>query len=510
MRDKAAGELVVRTLIHYRDSRRNDPGHIAYSVISDQSLLLNQSAAIVFITAVIEWWSFRNNLTMAIMIRNYLIATGGDPTYQGELISGSLSDIAEEVFPEGYAGFLDKASGKPLYEAVVSLIAFFRLGDVPENIPFVNSMLDLVLGYSGKKSSDLSAFLSYWEEIKDKEALSVSGSGTAVRVMTIHKSKGLDFRAVILPTLDWDMDHGSKGPILWVSPEREPFNEIPVIPVKYNAALAETIFRDEYLAEKYSSFVDNLNLLYVAMTRAREVLIGYGKAYKNDSLLHISGVMQKAFATDRSFSSSSLLNLREYFDDEQSKFTFGEIPHSGITHSDRSAGGYRKMSLTDPLSRLRLKYSSENFLSEGTKREERINYGRLMHLIFSRIITKEDLIPAVETLIESGEMIPEAREEVIRRIELSMADDTVAAWFDGSWRVLNEREILHDRGNISIPDRVMIKDGQAIVVDFKFGEEQKKYLKQIERYSSLLREMGFNDIKAFIWYVDLGKITRMN
>jgi len=145
-----------------------------------------------------------------------------------------------------------------------------------ELIAYLLAFQDHVLGFAGSKNGDLSSFLEWWKTEGIKKSVVLPENQKAIRVLTIHKSKGLEFRVVILPFLSWNLDHKSLyQPTLWVKPDSPPFNKLGMIPVKYKKDLSETIFADYYKEEKYSSYLDNLNLLYVSMTRAKDVIYGF-------------------------------------------------------------------------------------------------------------------------------------------------------------------------------------------------------------------------------------------
>ena len=164
----------------------------------------------------------------------------------------------------------------PLFEATESIIGFFGLGNSPSNVAYLNTFQDYVVSFTGSKSGDLQSFLDWWETTGCGKSVVLPGNQNAMRILTIHKSKGLEFRVVILPFLSWNLDHiPSKQPFLWVKPEATPFNDIGVVPVKYSSELLKTWFAESYTEEKHSVYVDNINLLYVALTRAKEVIYGF-------------------------------------------------------------------------------------------------------------------------------------------------------------------------------------------------------------------------------------------
>ena len=172
--------------------------------------------------------------------------------------------------------FLKKTRELPLFEATENIISFFGLGNHSWNVAYLNAFQDLVMNFSSGKSADIESFIGWWETTGMKKSIALPANQDAARILTIHKAKGLEFKVVILPFLSWSLDHGfSKQPVLWVKPGSPPFNELGLVPVRYRKALADTIFADDYINEKYSAYIDNINLLYVAMTRARDAIYGF-------------------------------------------------------------------------------------------------------------------------------------------------------------------------------------------------------------------------------------------
>ena len=207
------------------------------------------------------------------MLRFFLLAKGSDETDKVSLISEKLIERSENYFPEGYESFLDRIKLLPLYETTESIIGFFGLGEYSWNVAYLNTFQDYVVSFTGNKNLDIQSFLDWWKATGIKKSVVLPGNQDAMRILTIHKSKGLEYKVVILPFLSWNLDYpSSKQPVLWVKPEPAPFNELGIVPVKYNKELADTIFADDYIKEKFSVYIDNINLLYVAFTRAKDDL----------------------------------------------------------------------------------------------------------------------------------------------------------------------------------------------------------------------------------------------
>jgi len=217
-----------------------------FNIVSNDSLILSNSPVITFITSVLYLVNDGNDMiSQAAMLRSYLQATGRGNVEPVILHPDLIGDEMNSIFPDGYSDFLDRLARLPLFEMTENIIGFFDLGLLPENVAYLNSFQDLVLDFSGRKNSELGSFLEWWETEGRRKSVILPENQDATRVLTIHKSKGLEFRAVIVPFISWNLDHqGGNAPALWVKPCSEPFNEVGMVPVRYRKDLENTIFAD--------------------------------------------------------------------------------------------------------------------------------------------------------------------------------------------------------------------------------------------------------------------------
>jgi ATP-dependent exoDNAse (exonuclease V) beta subunit len=289
-----------------------------------------------------------------------------------------------------------------------------------------------------------------------------------------------------------------KSPILWVKPSSEPFNKLGIVPVKYAKNLEDTMFADDYLAEKYSVYIDNINLLYVAFTRAKEALCGFSEKAKSE--VTISAALLKALMhrnLDDEF------NLCDYYDDNTGIFEFGEIKEQSEVFEEIEKLTVSEYRVTNNTLSLKLKFSGENYFSESAStRNERINYGKIMHEAFEEINTSADVVPALKKLSLEGK-IPENEIDILaEKINNLISAPEIREWFHPDNTVLREAGIILPSGLVKRPDRVIIKNGKATIIDFKFGKQKPEHNKQLNQYKELLAGMGYDDIAANIWYVD--------
>jgi len=133
-----------------------------------------------------------------------------------------------------------------------------------------------------------------------------------------------------------------------------------------------------------------------------------------------------------------------------------------------------------------------------------------MHEIFTMILTREDIKDAVGNLHLQGKVATGEQERYIRLIENAMNDLQVSTWFTGDWNILNEAEIIVPGGEIRRPDRVMMRDRQTLIIDYKFGSRTEKgYESQVKEYAELMKTMGYEGVEGYLWYVRLGRVVQV-
>lgn len=508
VRNGREGAMVLKSIIDYSNNNRAG-GRYNFNVISNDSLLLANSPVICFIISVLE---VVNNpadmIARASLLRFFLLASGKSDADKAPLLSRKLIEVSQTYFPYGYEELLESIKQVPLFEAIESIISFFDLGRYSWNVAYLNTFQDFVVNFTGNKNSDIQSFLDWWKSTGSKKSVVLPGSQDAMRILTIHKSKGLEFKIVILPFLSWNLDHiALKQQILWVKPNASPFSELGVLPVKYGKDLLNTIFSDDYREEKSSAYLDNINLLYVAMTRSMEAIYGFSVSNPKSGNT-IAGVLKNAFTVDGEHGIESLLNLSEHYSSEKNRFEYGKLPENKREQSDNrniTSSGYR---VSRSMESLKLKLHGENYFSSGNEElRKKINYGKLMHEVFEGVNTAADINMAVRKLVIDGKLPQDQSADIEMKVKTLIALPMVSDWFSSDAVIMKEAGILMTSGNTRRPDRVIIKDGKATVIDFKFGSENEKYIEQVNLYRGLLSEMGYTNTEAFIWYVDKNKIV---
>ncbi|MDX9747178.1 MAG: Dna2/Cas4 domain-containing protein, partial [Paludibacter sp.] len=379
------------------------------------------------------------------------------------------------------------------------------------------------------KSADLNSFLQWWDEHGINKTIPMPENDQAMRIMTIHKSKGLDFKVVVMPFCDWDFV-GKQKPLLWCTTDKEPFSQLPLLPVEFSSKLGQSVFANQYYSELMHTYIDNLNVAYVAFTRARNEMHCFCKQPRPTA---------KGIITVNSLSSLLYTLLKETadgegtYDDATQTFSAGvECDFStkkengkvteqatssktgrAITNQpDANSADERSASKAYPVellnNRLRIRHRIHNFNREETEiTENPIDYGNLMHEIFSELQAPDEYQYLIDRLIQQGRITAPESRIIAGDLEAFGQLPEVKLWFDPQAKALNETTIITPTGALYRPDRVVLNGNHATVVDYKFGSaEHSQHLRQVEHYATLLKEMGYS-CSGYLCYVKLKKVV---
>ncbi|PKQ63140.1 hypothetical protein BZG02_10280 [Labilibaculum filiforme] len=520
VRNGKEGGLIADTLMAYRASENAKEG-INYDVISNDSLYLKNSSVISFLTHLLHYFVYPNDkINLGFLKQEYLVYIQEQvPADKDLLYTISLEESTfESVFPDEFIANIPELKRQALYDLVEKLIQIFNLNKHAQDFPFLEAFQDLVLGFTKTDAPDLNSFVTYWAERKDKEVISVSDQQDAIRIMTIHKSKGLEFKVVILPFCNWDLDNTRHTNILWCQPKVEGFNALDILPVRYSSSLKETIYYQEYFTEKLQSYIDNLNLLYVAQTRAEEVFISYSPLSAKRDLKNISDLLLIAFENSDNYSSdfngNKIVSLAQHWNKEGHFFEMGELKARTVEVIQKPKEKRKEYPASLLDDRLKLRAHSADYFdfseAESVETFSPVSRGNILHQLFQLIEYKEDVEKAVSQLQFEGKLDQiQADELTIFAAEL-LNDATVSQWFSKEWTVVNERDILMGKGEVQRPDRVIYKGKEAIVIDFKFGKKKENsHKKQVLSYKKLIQQLGFEEVKAFVLYGKLSEIEEV-
>lgn len=412
----------------------------------------------------------------------------------------AVSAMAEEMNKKEEAldeHFLEKLRLLPLPDAFEAILRHMEWSCDSAAFPYLQELHDCVLDFSAKNSGGTYAFLKWWHERGKEKMLSTDVSHEAIRMMTIHKAKGLEAPVVIIPFCDWALDSRIGSHTIWAHAQAAPFDTIPVLPVQYTDKLQHTFFARDYFLEYSQRLLDALNLLYVAVTRAEQELHVFLPFTGKNAEHSISAHVREAL--------SAMEPKEEWEGDLLWRSCDGEIPKKGGASKEREPYTLHKYESGNFYETLKL--ASEDGFDYDPDDSMR-QWGIVLHKALSLIYSSHDVSAALEELVRQGELSgnPSHVKKYAEVIEKKLAEPEIASWFDGSWTVKNEPTLLGPSGTMR-PDRVMEKDGKAIVLDYKFGSPDPMHQKQINRYVQALKRMGYSNVEGRLLYFSLDDMT---
>lgn len=489
----------------------------SFELISEEAYMLESSETVQCIISAMRYISLLNSdvLNEKTRKRNKLALTQLLHAY-GKIDNDDLEMTTPDPdkLTETQEEFIDsiaQLSLLPLYEMVEEIYRVMRLERIEHQENYFCFFLDRVNDFITKKSSDLRLFLVYWDEYLHNKSIP-SGEANGIRIMTIHKSKGLEFHSVLIPFCDWDRGMDPKNfPTLWEETNglEPPFCDFPLVAVKVSNDMPNSYFCDSYNRETVESYMDNLNLLYVALTRAEKNMVIFGEKSSGKKYSKISDVLQEVLRTQGG----------DNWHEDQSLYLSGELEKEDNQKKENieSANPFKRTATKYPFScvnyqqkgKFRQSNKSNDFIedNESTERtNEYIDRGKLLHYLFSKIETADDVDRVVnemefDGLFESAEQ----KNKILVSVHKALASEKGKLYFRPGLKLYNECSILFkdDDGELQVrrPDRVICDGNHMTVIDYKFGKASPKYEKQVAEYVELLEKMGYKAEKD-VWYLD--------
>ena len=552
------GVALIDALMAYNADEKN-AGKTPISVISEESLKISSSSAVKLVVAVLQLIVKGNakkgvktddrrnskvEMDEFISSYNYIYCNNPDLSateiierYFSDDSNIDVSDILKEVHTVALPALVENIIIKVVPEKL-------RQSDVA----FLAAFQDEVLEYCQMYPADIASFVRWWNDTGAKKSSISSPEDTdAVQIMTIHKSKGLEFKCVIIPYADWSLDV-TKPSTIWVRPKLPDNVEIsgmpPYLPIGMNNALKDTLYNDDYEQEFDRIVVDQLNKTYVAFTRAVNELYIYAQSTKKaestligDYLKRIVPQMYDTKLLDPSEIEFTLKKEDIVIDDSGELLTYrmgGVTPEDVRKFKDKSdesesddkekIADYHVNTKTELLitdSEKDTEDDNEVRSDNAAEREskESRRRGRLLHSIMEQVIVADDLPAAIRRMKIAGRLKGKDADEVEAFLKAKMADEKVAKWFDKDLDVITERTILCSDDKNRRPDRIVVsKEGDLEVIDYKFGEQlnDNYNTQQVRRYIKLLREIKAEDgspkyrsVRGYLWYVSLGIVKEI-
>lgn len=466
-------------------------------ILSSDSLLINNASEVKLIIQVLQYLKndkdleAKTGLIYYVACKKNIVETRHDFIREG-LANNSELEFQEWLFKNGVPIVFDFCRSRSLYDAVESIIHAF----MPEKTAnsYVLYFLDLVLEKSLKNHFGISDFLEYWLINYQKFSIPTPEGKNAVQIMTIHKSKGLEFPVVIFPFAEEDYSKADRDK-LWIDFDQENVNinfpkalVDPKKEVEQYGILAQKI----YLEKKEQTLLDNINVIYVALTRAEEQLY----------IISSHNVTSSGFSNNLSKLFLEFLAQLGRYNSTELYYDFGCADRvSTAIDISLDQTNRRIQPVRESLEFGAIKISQKEALMWDSESQKSIEYGNLVHKIMSFVKDYTDVDKAIEQALEQG-LIQSVQQENFRDILYKIVHhDQLKDFFAKDNIVYNERVIIKDGIRNTIPDRVVVNsNGDCLVLDYKTGKHEQKYIQQVLSYGQSLEQMGYKVIKKVLLY----------
>lgn len=480
-------------------------------LVSDEAFLLESSVAVQMLVAAL--FVLNDNRQLNPIPERYLLMH-----YHSDVLGQPLSMLQvataspEDLLPEAFTQHKQELAQLPLYLLCERLYQLFQLDKIQGQDTYIFTFMDELQNHLRSNPSDIHTFLKAWDESIHSRSIP-AGEVDGIRILTIHKSKGLEFHTVLLPYMDWTIEKDRNDDTIWCQTDKEPFNALGSLPINAGKNMQQSDFASDYNEEHLQRRVDALNMIYVAFTRPKNNLYVWGLATEKKETITIAGDL-----------------IRAALPNSQLKYELGTPvtthKEEKTAHKNRMRSTHEKedslpvaMTSSAPTLDFMQSNQSRKFIGSlgteeqtGTVQQTYLEIGKIMHYVLSQIEHTGQIQKVLNRCMAEG-IITDRKlmDVVINRLKKGFTNPKIAQWFQPDNQVFNEcsiTSISKDTGEpITLrPDRVIINDNRITVIDFKFGSPDREHHDQVKAYKELMRAMyPEKQVEGYLWYIYSGK-----
>lgn len=506
VRNKAEGEAIADRLM-LETAQNTDPNY-RFDVLSDESMYLHKSASVKALVAGLKYLQYPDDPVQFKTMWYYRSVLRDEPIDHTLFALDQIPDhLIEKVnsFRKNETLLLQL----PLMEALEELIGALDLMENGLEKAYISGFKEAVYDFTANNRSDLAGFLEWWEENQSKRTVKIPEGHDAMRILTIHKSKGLQFKVVLMPFLKWTIFDTTKENVIWSPFEDQEKNLAAIIPLTLGSSLAKSAFHQIYSDEAILAYLDSLNMIYVALTRAEDVfwgLVPYKEKIGTQNFLeiHLQQLLENGIET------AGGLSLSTYFNPETRVFELGDWPVEKPAKPELLPVPSLRWAYKNWSELLELKKYAVDFSQEGLEQRKKRNFGLLVHEILEKSVNLEVAKTNLQAFYFEGRLSESEKLEVEHQLRGLFSNPVFADWFEGEGILLAEQGIILPGGKQKRPDRIILRPTESIIVDFKTGEELEKYGNQVREYMTLVQKLTQKPVKGYLCYLETGKIETVH
>ncbi len=445
------------------------------AVQSSESLLIKNDARVIQLLLFLAWYIDQHSKEAKLKLLNVLdLNLSTHQTIKLLQKDQSLYNFLDQRYNISSV-FSEKDSLYALCSALKT-----QLTSNEEQSAYVDHFLSIVHHYEIKYSSNIQGFLTFFTEQQDRFSLQGSDEKQAVKLMTIHKSKGLEFKVVIIESIDFKSTNASKTSYKWVQNTLQDFKEIAYWLVPLSKELEHTIYSDAYIEESQKNLVDNLNLIYVAFTRPVDRLYGFYSSEK-DGLMPLM-----------------LPILNEHFQTSEQQFTLGDLEKtnsSSVSHQAHKIAPYEKVEDFKSKISLSYAYQKESLIQKTAN-------GTLIHTLLEQIIEPQDISKVCQLALARGLFLKHELPLIEQKLQQIISHPDLKEGYQDHVKAKNEVTLVNNKQELMRIDRLVYFKDKVQVIDFKTGKPEQKHKKQVIKYKQALSEIGHVNIQAMLFYTE--------
>jgi len=457
-------------------------------IISSESLLINNSNSVKFLIALMKLVINHDNKRQYKIILDHLWNLKYSNSIEYHTFLKTYLGLKKEDFFRDLSLLLnnnfdyDKFKNFNIYDAIeysISHFYFIKVSDV-----FVIHFLDIIFNFSIKTENNIYSFLNYWSENCDELCISMPEKIDALRVLTIHKAKGLEFPVVIIPFLDEPFIQKRIINNIWIPIDDKNLIDFKWGLVNFSERLNQmgSVGEQLYKHHKMLFELDAMTILYVAMTRAK---IELHILSKNSNQLN-----------SPSYSGLFLSYCKNLKSNQKGEFEWGQNEINNDFIEDAS----QDFSL-DIDSNLNWKNKIYFDLNKNDSENQR-KKGLLIHELLSQI-NSIDEIDFVLNNYRRTKLFDNSNLETLRsKIIKILNHKSLKHFFNNQYKILNEKEILNPSGKILRPDKIVFAKNRIVIIDFKTGKLRENDAVQLKEYEEALKNMNYKNIEKILVYVN--------
>ena len=487
--------------------RHHAPTNI--SITSDEAYLLDSSPLVNLIITTLRMFVTDEQLN-PIPIRQFLhlYHTHLQPTPPD--IDTIMRSPTEQLMPPALHTRWHELSQMPLYELVEELYALLHLDKLSGQEAYHFAFLDTLRTHLRDNPNDIHTFLTRWDDTYHTLPIP-SGTNQGIRILTIHKSKGLEFHTVLLPYCQWDIEKDHHNELLWCHPEnnQDQFGTLGAMPINRTSTMEESHFSQRYTTEHHQNRIDELNSLYVAFTRASSNMYIWTQTKAKDisTNSHIGDLINATINPTAQFDTDGIYQL-----------SYGQpvTTHKATKHSDnRMQPDYEDHPVTMQTYAAHFNFRQSNESREMLQSLTTRQRGTIYHRILSAIHTAQDIPTVISRALTDRHITPEQADELNQQLQQIHTNPLISNWFTPDATPYNECGLLdptthNPSKRTQRPDRVITHNHQTSVIDYKFGAEHQQHHNQVRHYMHILQKITPDKpIRGYLWYVDKHQVIEV-